>query len=55
MTKDELLIFLRNRHTGGGEWINEESGHREADKALLDYINDPEIREAYERIPKWYA
>lgn len=32
-----------------------EAGHLEADEALLDYIGDDEIREAFEQIRKWYA
>jgi hypothetical protein len=32
-----------------------ESAHYDADNAMLDYINDPEIRKAYSKIEKWYA
>jgi len=32
-----------------------ENAHMNADRALLDYIDDPEIREAYEDVPRWYA
>lgn len=32
-----------------------EAAHGDADEALLEYINDPEIREAFEAVPKWYA
>lgn len=35
--------------------VDEEVAHADADKALLDYIDDPEITKAYEAIPKWYA
>lgn len=31
------------------------SDHKAADWALLRYINVPEITEAFEAIPKWYA
>ncbi len=32
-----------------------ESAHGEADDALIEYINDPEIAAAYSAIEKWYA
>lgn len=32
-----------------------EIAHAKADAALLDYINDPEVREAFEAVEKWYA
>jgi hypothetical protein len=32
-----------------------EEGHIAADEALLDYIGDPEITQAFESIGKWYA
>lgn len=32
-----------------------ERGHIDADQALLDYIDDPEVTEAFEAIGKWYA
>ena len=52
MTRDELLTLLRGWEgdTGDQEWV-----HMEADDALIAYINDPEITEAYNNIGKWYA
>lgn len=32
-----------------------EDAHGSADEALLEFINDPEITEAFEMVPKWYA
>ena len=32
-----------------------EVAHSDADKLLINYINDVEIAEAYNRVPKWYA
>lgn len=29
--------------------------HPEADKFLLEYINDPQVNEVWERIERWYA
>lgn len=29
--------------------------HKQAEDALLDYIDDEEIRALYESVPKWYA
>ena len=49
LTKAELLEILRNPSS---DW---ERRHVDADNALLDYIDDDEIREAFESIDKWYA
>jgi hypothetical protein len=51
MTKEELLATLQDIDEN---W-DMESGHKAADKALINFINDPEIKEAYEKIGKWYA
>lgn len=32
-----------------------EVAHSEADELLLNYINDPEIEEVFEEVPKWYS
>ena len=32
-----------------------EVAHSEADEAIINYINDPEIEQAFEEVPKWYA
>lgn len=32
-----------------------ETGHIEADEALMEYINDKEIEEAFEKLEKWYS
>ena len=53
MTRDALLQVLR-------EIVARDSGdievdHAEADKALLEFINDDEIAAAYAAIDKWYA
>lgn len=34
---------------------DDESGHSQADKLLIAYINDPDITKAFEEIHKWYA
>jgi len=34
---------------------DKEIAHPAADKMLLDYINDPEIKAAYDKVGKWYA
>jgi len=51
MTKEELIAKLKAlvEDSPGKE------NHMEADALLLDYINDAEIRSAYEEIAKWYA
>lgn len=50
MTKEYLLARLREMEGG-----DPENDHAEADRLLLDFINDPEIAAAYKAIPKWYA
>jgi hypothetical protein len=51
MTKEELirdLTELKNsKYT--------ESAHIDADELLVEFINDPEIKAAYDAIRKWYA
>lgn len=34
---------------------DEEGGHGNADRLLLEYINDPRVTEAYDAIDRWYA
>lgn len=53
MSKEELLETLKTIYNGGDH--DQEAAHLMADGALLDFINDPEIREAYNKIGKWYA
>lgn len=52
MTRDELLEKLRSMKDSDGD---PELDHSDADLAIIEYINDPEIEEAYRAIPKWYA
>lgn len=53
MTKKELLAILQENNAGGdGDW---EEGHWHSDEALIAYINDPEIAEAFEKVGRWYA
>lgn len=51
MTKEELIKRLEICAAGG----DTEAVHGYADDALIEYINDPEIQEAYAKVPKWYA
>jgi hypothetical protein len=48
--RERLLKILRECR--GSE---PEDAHLNADEALLAYIGDDEIAEAFERIEKWYA
>lgn len=34
---------------------DEEEGHVRADRLLVDYVDDAEVRKAYEAIRKWYG
>lgn len=54
MTKEEALKRLRELASGKCKGDDEE-WHVEADEILLDLIDDDEIREAYDDVPKWYA
>lgn len=51
MTKQELIEALRECVNKG----DPEDHHLAADQLLLDYINDPEVQEAFDNIEKWYA
>jgi len=53
MDKKELLEKLRFINEELAE--DEEVCHVQADQALLDYINDLEVMEAFYKIDKWYA
>lgn len=47
---EKLLNRLKDLKDADPEW-----GHSEADKALLEYINNSEVTEAFEEIDKWYS
>ena len=51
MTKQELIEKLKSLI----DYADSEAGHSYADQALIEFINDPEIAEEYEKITKWYA
>jgi hypothetical protein len=51
MTKVELLAILAECK----RYSDVEDAHRSADDALLRYINDPDIRQAFDSIEKWYS
>jgi hypothetical protein len=53
VTKDELLVILAEQDEE--QQSNYEHGHSVADRALLAYINDPDISAAFEAVGKWYA
>jgi len=58
MTKEELIKELRKINDKLNHLIpryDEEDARIEADDLLIAYINDEEITEAYENIPKWYG
>ena len=54
MDKAQLLERLREIASRNIE-LSEEEDHTDADQALLDYINDAEISEAFDSIDKWYS
>lgn len=50
--RDALLKALIELNEGPQDT---EAAHGMADALLIEYINDPEIKAAYEAIEKWYA
>ena len=66
MSRDALLATLRDlferqrryntdSRLEAERYEDPETWHERADQALLEYINDPEIKEAYEALERWYA
>ena len=51
MTRDELLTKLREC----AETPDPEVAHELADEALIEYINDAAVTEAFEQVDRWYA
>ena len=51
MTKEELIVQLKSWHGP----TDAEIAHDKADALLLDYIDDEEVRQAFDAIEKWYA
>lgn len=51
MTRDELLARL----VEVAQDDDCEYAHIRADDALIDFINDGEISEAYRKVCKWYS
>ena len=49
MTKEELIDKLN------GLCSDPEENHIEADELLLEFINDEDVKEAFQSIYKWYA
>lgn len=53
MKLESLLFQLKEAARVSEEDM--EHGHLLADKALLDYINNPKVEEAYDEVVKHYA
>lgn len=51
LTKEELLTKLRELQASD----DPEIAHHEADDALLKFIDDAEVTEAFVKIKRWYA
>lgn len=51
MTKEALIERLKTL----AEWDDNEAAHIEADDALIEYIDDNDVKEAFDSIRKWYA
>ena len=51
MEKKELIEKLKKlEHLDDNEYT-----HREADVLLIEFINDPGVKEAYGNVGKWYS
>jgi hypothetical protein len=50
MTKEELVLKLKECNELGTE-----DGHMEADELLIEFINDPDVKKAFNDLSKWYA
>lgn len=55
MTRDELIRRLRALAEPESGLIDPESAHGDADRLLLEFINNPDVTMAFEAIEKWYA
>lgn len=53
MTKEELIARLKDIEFSR-EYGDAGVQHRAADAALIEYINDDEVKNAYDEIGKWY-
>ncbi len=53
MTLKQLIEGLKEIR-GRAEYDPERS-HSDADDLLLEFIGDPEVKEIYDQIDKWYA
>jgi hypothetical protein len=51
MTKEELIARLKEY----AELHDAEIAHINADAALIDFINDPDVTAAFNAIDRWYA
>ncbi len=51
MPKERLLTVLKNIK----EQADVEEGHILADRALLDFIADPEIEAVFSAVSRWYS
>jgi hypothetical protein len=50
LSKEELLNILRKCQDDDSH----DDAHIRADNALMEFINDGDIKDAYEKIYKWY-
>lgn len=51
MTKEKLIEELKKCELNG----DTECAHSNADDLIIEYINDPEIKAAYDAVDKWFA
>jgi hypothetical protein len=53
MTLDQLVQKLRTIHQE--HYGDRETAHMQADRALIEFIDDRAVENAYDAIGKWYS
>lgn len=54
MRREEALKRLRELAEHPGR-VDPEIAHADADRVLLELLNDSEVWAAWEKVPRWYA
>jgi len=52
--KERRRMLLDKLRLAAKKPDGDETAHIDADDALLEYIDDPVIRRAFEKVPRWY-
>ncbi len=55
MDRRELIERLRALQPQEGKCVDVEMAHEEADRLLVEYLNDDELAKEFWKVPRWYA